>query len=162
MRRAHRFLKVSGPRRSRATLGATMHYDLEMIVQACNESDLVAKRMQASVEIDLGRGAVLCFQNSEKEQDCLVGFRETPWHTHGDFTFVDPRGHFAEMDYLGVLYGLAEGTVLVCERHTNGHLADRWLIHKDYADEFGYMDESDQIIVWRAKKRKSVASSESA
>ena len=139
-----------------------MYYDLEMIVQACSEGDLVATRMHASVEIDIGRGAVLCFQNAEEEQDCLVGFRETPWHTHDDFTFVDPRGRFVEMDYLGVLYGLSDGTVLVCERHIDGRLVDRWLIHKDCADEFDYMDESDQIIVWRAKKRKSVASNESA
>lgn len=128
-----------------------MHYDLKMICELCEELGLAARlHDERCAEIDLGDSGLLCFQNAEQERDSLIGFRGTPWHTHGDLTFVDGRGHYVELDYLDLLTGLAEGNVLVCERLQDGKLMDRWLIHRDYNNEFKYMEPGEQIIARRA------------
>ena len=102
------------------------------------------------MEIDLGRGAVLCFQNEEREEDCRIGFLDMPWHTHDDLMFVDARGNYINLDYLNLLTGLKEGRVLVCEREVQGRTVDRWLVHSEYNDEFKYLGEGERIIVRRA------------
>lgn len=128
-----------------------MRYDLDLIHQLCCEIGL-SVRIDAGrrVEVDLGQGAVLCFQNAERDEDCLIGFLGTPWHTHNGLMFSDGRGRYVELDYLDLITGLKEGQVLVCERLRYGRAVDRWLIHRDYNDEFKYMEEGEQIVVCRA------------
>ena len=71
-----------------------MRYDFNMICELCNEIGLPARMHdEQCVEVDLGPSGLLCFQNAEDDEDCLIGFRETPWHTHDDLTFVDGRGY---------------------------------------------------------------------
>ena len=128
-----------------------MRYDLELIYQLCRETGLPARVVgDRGVEVDLGQGAVLCFQNAEREEDCLIGFRDAEWHTHDDLMFSDPRGHYIELDYLDLLTGLKEGRVLVCEREVEGRTVDRWLIHSEFNDELRYLDEGERIIIRRA------------
>jgi hypothetical protein len=43
-----------------------MRYDLELIFQLCRELGLSARITDERVELDLGQGAVLCFQNAER------------------------------------------------------------------------------------------------
>lgn len=105
------------------------------------------------MEIDLVRDAVLCFQNAEREEDCLTGFLDTPWHTHDNLMFVDARGNYVELDYLDLLMGLKEGRVLICERETHGQIVDRWLVHCEYNDQFKYLQEDERIIVRRGLQR---------
>ena len=94
-----------------------MLYDLDLIEQLCREIGLIARAdADFSVEVDLGRDAVLCFQNAEREEDCLIGFLGTPWHMHHNLMFVGARGNYGELDYLDLLTGLKEGRALVCER----------------------------------------------
>jgi hypothetical protein len=128
-----------------------MRYDIDLIQQLCREVGLSARVAAERVEVDLGQDAVLCFQNAEADQDCLIGFLGTPWHTHGDLMFADARGYCIESDYLELVVALKEGRVLVCELFDNGRIMDRWLIHRDYNDEFKYMEESEQIVVRRAR-----------
>jgi hypothetical protein len=129
-----------------------MRFDLNLIFELCCEIGLKAQTIEGKrVEIDLGEGAVLSFKNAEGEKDdCIVGFLNTPWHQHTNFEFVDPRGIYVELDYLGVITGLADGEVLICERHVKSHLVDRWLIHRDYNDFFDYMEQDETIVVRRA------------
>jgi hypothetical protein len=131
-----------------------MRYDLELIYQLCREIGLSARvPADQRVEVDLGQGAVLCFQNAEREEDCLIEFRETEWHTHDDLTFMDPRGHYIELDYLNVLTGLKEDRVLICEREVEGRTDDRWLIHSVYNNELKYLEEGERLIIRRATTR---------
>ena len=128
-----------------------MRYDLDLVSQLCREIGFSASmNTDSRVEIDLGRGAVLCFQNEEREEDCLIGFLSMPWHTHDDLTFVDARGNYINLDYLNLLTGLKEGRVLVCEREMQGRTLDRWPVHSEYNDEFKYLEEGERIIVRRA------------
>ena len=128
-----------------------MRYDLDLVSQLCREIGFSASmNTDSRVEIDLGRGAVLCFENEEREEDCLIGFLSMPWHTHDDLMFVDARGNYVNLDYLNLLTGLKEGRVLVCEREVQGRTVDRWLVHSEYNDEFKYLEEGERIIVRRA------------
>jgi hypothetical protein len=127
-----------------------MRYDLDPIRELCHEIGLPARTGDQCVEVDLGQGAVLCFQNAAREEDCPIGFLDTPWHTHDNLIFADARGNTIELDYLDLLTGLTEGRVLVCEREVEGRMLDRWLVHNAYNDEFSYMKEGERIIVRRA------------
>ena len=83
-------------------------------------------------------------------EDSLIGFLGMPWHTHDDLMFVDARGNCIEFNYLTLLTGLKDGRVLVCEREVKGRTVDRWLVHREYNDEFKYLQEGERIIVHRA------------
>jgi hypothetical protein len=132
-----------------------MHYHLDLVNQLCLEIGLIVRMdTDLRVEIDLGRDAVLCFENAEREEDSLIGFLGTPWHTHDNFMFVDARGNYVELDYLNVLTGLKEGRVLVCELEVKGRTVDRWLVHCEYNNEFKYLEQGEQIIVRRATCRQ--------
>lgn len=128
-----------------------MRYDLELVTELCREVGLSA-RMESGqrVDIDLGQGAILCFQNAEREEDCLIGFLGMPWHAHDKLMFGDSRGYYVELDYLNLLTGLMDGRVLLCEQEVAGRTVDRWLVHSEYNDEFKYLEEGERIIVRRA------------
>jgi hypothetical protein len=112
---------------------AAMRYDLDLIYELCREIGLPAHTgSDQRVEVDLGLGATLCFQNAEREEDCLIGFLGMPWHTHDNLMFADARGNYTELDYLNLLTGLKEGRVLVCEREEESRTVDRWLVHSEY------------------------------
>ncbi|PSJ37877.1 hypothetical protein [Allosphingosinicella deserti] len=128
-----------------------MRYDLDLLREFCAEIGLDAKaRDDRLLEVFLGGGAVLCFQNFDRDGDCLIGFTDVPWHGHGNLTFNDARGYHVELDPLDLLSGLRSGDVLVCERQLKGTLVDRWLVHKLYNDEFGELEPGERIIVRRA------------
>jgi len=80
------------------------------------------------------------------------------WHAHDGLTFVDARGHYLHLDYLGLLAGLKEGRVLVCELEVEGRTVDRWLTHSEYNDEFKYLQQGERIIVRRAVTRSAETS----
>jgi hypothetical protein len=127
-----------------------MRYDLKLIHELCQELGLRSSyRSVDLLTIELGGDCVLLFQNAERDEDCLVAFDGTPWHTHDVFVFVDGRGYYTEMDYLDVMSGLKDGRILVCERWLAGRLVDRWLIHREFNDEFKYMDAGEEIRVIR-------------
>lgn len=128
-----------------------MRYELDLVNQLCREIGLMVQMDTADrVEIDLSRNAVLCFQNAEREDDCLIGFLGMPWHVHDNLIFVDARGNYIELDYLNLLTGLKDGRVLIREREVKGRTEDLWLVHSDYNDEFKYLEEDERIIVRRA------------
>lgn len=128
-----------------------MRYDLALVNQLCQEIGLlVGLATDSRIEVDLGRGAILCFRNAEREEDCLLGFLGMPWHVHDNLMFADARGNCIELDYLDLLTGLKEGRVLICEREVKGRTADIWLVHGEYNDELKYLAEGERIIVSRA------------
>ena len=140
-----------------------MRYDINVIHELCGEIGL-SSRMEGDerVEIDLGLGAVLCFLNDEKDDDCLMGFLDVPWHTHGGMMFADAQGYFVELEYLDVVIGLKDGHVLVCELIVNDRVVDRWLTHYKCNDEFGYMEVGERIVVRRATLAAKPGASESS
>ena len=146
-----------------------MRYELDLIYELCREIGLSARMVaDQRVEVDLGQGAVLCFQNPEHEPDGIMGFPALGgandnrnaegeefsgmyfWHAHGNhLTFADGRGYYVKLDYLDLVVGLKEGRVLICEQEVEGRTVDRWLIHSEYTD-FRDLQEGERIIVRRA------------
>lgn len=127
-----------------------MRYDLKLIHELCQELGLRSSfRSDDLLAIDLQKDCVLVFQNAERDEDCLVAFDGTPWHTHEVFIFADCRGYHAEMNYLDVVSGLKDGVILICERWVADRLVDRWLIHRAFNDEFIYMDAGEEFRVRR-------------
>jgi hypothetical protein len=131
-----------------------MRYDLDLVYLAAMEAGLPASlSADQRVEIDFGDGAILCFQNAEREEDCFIGFLGTLWHAHDEIIFADPRGNFVELDYLALISALAGGEVLLCALQANGQIVDRWLIHGQYNNEFQHLQMGEQVLVRRAMIR---------
>jgi hypothetical protein len=63
--------------------------------------------------------------------------------------FADARGNYVELNYLDIVAGLKNGQILVCEQWQRGALIDRWLVRRDYKDEFKYMEEGEELRVRR-------------
>jgi hypothetical protein len=123
-----------------------MLYDLPLIAELGRDVGLKCViRSADEVAIELGQGATLLFQNSVADDDCLTGFEDTPWHTHGDFTWSDASGTYIQLEYLDVMSCIAQKKVLIWERWEHGRLSDRWLVHRDYVDVFRYLQEGDEI-----------------
>ena len=128
-----------------------MRYDLPFLHDFAVELGFGVERDGTSLLIDLGEGAVLSFVNAERDEDCLIGFVDAPWHFHGaTLAFSDPRGHYVELDQLTLLEGLARGSVLICSRIVSGVVDDRWLSHAEFNDEFRYLEVADHLLVRRA------------
>jgi hypothetical protein len=127
-----------------------MRHDLPFLCDYAVELGFSAEIDSTSLLIDLGEGARLSFVNAERDEDCLIGFVDAPWHFHGaTLTFADPRGHYAELDHLALLDGLARGAVLICTRLLAGEVNDRWLSHA----EFSFLGPADHLLVRRAVVR---------
>ena len=128
-----------------------MPYDLELIHELCQEIGLHSvARSSEELAIELEDEVVLLIVNSANENDCLITFDgNDKWHTHDDFMFSDAHGYNTEMTYFDVIAGIPTGEILVAELWKNGRLDDRWLVHRDFVDEFRYMDEGDEIRVRR-------------
>ncbi len=127
-----------------------MAYDLSLISEMCIEMGFEHIELSDdSLKIKLDVNAILVFENSENDNDSLVGFLETPWHFHGDLMFSDKNGDYFEMNSLDIIEGLRKGTVLICECIVNNELIDRYLVYKDMVDEFRYMESGEEIRVRR-------------
>lgn len=123
-----------------------MRFDLEMVSDLCEEVGLeVVRRSPDDVAICLEPGVVLMFLNAPKDDDCLIGFEGTQWHTHEGLMCSDRHGHYVELSYLDVVTGLADGTLLLCEQWLRGELAGRWLVHRDFVDEFRFLQDGEEL-----------------
>lgn len=132
-----------------------MRYDLEIVSELCSELGLrVLRSGPSEVAIELEECVVLLIHNAEDEQDCLIGFEGTEWHFHDQFGWSDRLlGSSLWLDYLDVISGLADGTILICEHWSRGSLKERWLVHRDDVDEFQYMEAGDEIRIRRIEPR---------
>jgi hypothetical protein len=130
-----------------------MHYDLTLIADLCTELGLAHTSIPGnSVAVALEPGITLRFENYASQEDgsdeSVVGFEGTPSHSHGDMSFY-ARGQQLELNALDLLSGAVDGKVLICERWKDGELTDRWLVHKDFVDEFDHIEPGEEIRVRR-------------
>lgn len=131
-----------------------MLFDLSLISELCG--DLGVNSVQRSVNevvVCLEPGVNLLFQNFPEEDDCLIGFEGTQWHTHNNLTCSARDGRYVELTYLDIVSGLTDGTLLICELWVRGKLTDRWLVHREYVDEFKHLQNGEEIRVRSAVGR---------
>ena len=127
-----------------------MRYNLDMIRDLCRELGLrTMARPSNEVAVELEEGVILLFVNAEREEDSLIGFEGGEWHYHDDLMCSDRHGFHIELGYLDVLTGLGDGEVLLCEQWVRGELRERSLVHRDYVDEFRYIEEDEEIRIRR-------------
>ena len=137
-----------------------MRYDLDMINELCSELGFrTVPRSSSEVAIELEEGVILVFVNAEREEDSLVGFEGGEWHYHDDFMCSDRHGFHIKLGYLDVLTGLADGSVLLCEQWIHGVRGERSLVHRDYVDEFLYMQNGEEIRIRSVSSPKALADS---
>lgn len=140
-----------------------MRYDLKQVEKVCTELGLrcriVSEESTDRAEIDLGEQAVLCLVNAEHDRDCLIGFKGTDWHFHGDFVFEDrDRGLEIKLDYLEMLRRLENGQLVVLEHWSSGLLRSRELLHSDSATVLHHitavqaLEAGAEIRIWRAPR----------
>ncbi len=128
-----------------------MHYDLDLLQGLCEGlSSVRVERTAARLEVELLPGAILCFVNLDPPGDSLIGFKDSPWHVHGGFVFSDGR-HYIEATAEEMVLGLADGSVLVCERWENGEFRERWLEHREYLTELSKLQAGEEIRVGRVR-----------
>lgn len=129
-----------------------MQYDLAMIAELCDELGIrVAGREENEIELDLGHEAILHFENWPDEDDCLMGFLGASWHTHGEMMWSGREGVHADLDELGIVAGLADGTVQVCELWSRSVLVDRLLVHRDLLTVCDGLGVEDEVRIRRAR-----------
>jgi hypothetical protein len=147
-----------------------MRIDLAMVAELGGEVGLSCVRRSADeVAVHLEEGITLLFQNvatectgedgttTTNEDDNLIGFEGAQWHTHDGLMFSDRHGFYVELSYLDLVSGLADGTVLVCEQWLHGELADRWLVHRDFVDEFRYLQNGEEIRIRSVSRQRNAS-----
>tara|TARA_R110002073_G_C9406615_1_gene574984 strand:- start:663 stop:1091 length:429 start_codon:yes stop_codon:yes gene_type:complete len=123
-----------------------MRFDLDMVCERCSEVGLACvRRAPEEVAVQLEPDVTLLFQNAPDEDDNLIGFEGTPWHSHDGLMCVDSHGIYVELNYLDLVSGLADGTVLICESWVRGAIEDRWLVPRDFVDECRHMKDGEEI-----------------
>jgi hypothetical protein len=91
-----------------------------------------------SIRITLFQNITLVITNIS--EDCsLIGFSETKWHAHDTIMFTDKNGYYIELNYLEILEGISNGSILIIEEYDTEILLDRYLAHQDYFDELKYI-----------------------
>ncbi|MBL8012374.1 MAG: hypothetical protein JNN05_00865, partial [Candidatus Omnitrophica bacterium] len=90
------------------------YYDLDALEKLSSKIGFVCSRKSAdALEISILDGAVLSFENWRKEQDTFIGFKTTPWHTHGEVMLTFGDASYVEVNELEVLKGIKSGDIVI-------------------------------------------------
>jgi hypothetical protein len=109
----------------------SMLYRLDELALLATESGLVSERISRDrLDVILFEECRLSFCNLTAEDDTLVGFDGTPWHSHGGVSFLAGSLHYVECDELDILIGLCAGELVVVSQFVDGVIRDRWIGHK--------------------------------
>lgn len=127
-----------------------MLFDMNAIHELCKELGFhIQNRGDDKVAVELAASVSLLFVNYPSKNDCFVGFEGASWHAHDNLYFSSPHGHYIELGYLEILRGLKDGVVLIGEIRKKEKLVDRWLIHREFNDEFKFMEIGEEVRVYR-------------
>jgi hypothetical protein len=127
-----------------------MRLRLDELHEAALDLGFESVRVDASrVDVTLYPGCVLVFWNLP-EDDSLIGFQDTQWHTHDTLGLSTGNGTFIECDELDVLAGLSTGEILIITELRDGVIRDRWLEHKLEPLSLRYLGPGDELRVQRA------------
>ena len=78
-----------------------MSYRLDELAKLASEQGLEWRRVDDNrLDVTVATDAVLAFCNLVDENDTLVGFDGTPWHSHGVVQFMTGASTYIECDEL--------------------------------------------------------------
>jgi hypothetical protein len=127
-----------------------LYYDLDALEKLSSKFGFAFLRTSVdALEISILDDAVLTFENWPKEQDTFIGFKTTPWHTHGEVILMFGDASYVELNELEVLKGIKSGDIVIKERFINGFLKDRWITHKDEKADSDCSELGEEIRIRR-------------
>jgi len=127
-----------------------MEYQLDKIAELCSEYSLKTNMPDKNrIDISICNDCVLSFLNLVDENDTLIGFDGTPWHTHGTVQFMTGSNTYIECDELDILIGIVSGELLIVSRYLKSVLADRWIIHKKEPFSLKYIEAGEKLEICR-------------
>ena len=130
-------------------------YRLDKLATLAKELGFTITRpTEHRVDVELAPGVSLIFENLVDEDDTIVCFERTPWHSHGILTFLSDDGTYLECDELELLVALSTGDLLVVSSLRDGALTDRWLSHKDERLETEDLEPGEELRALRVRGRK--------
>lgn len=127
-----------------------MEYRLDKIAELCSEHGFETDMPDKDrIDVTVREGCVLSFLNLIDENDTLVGFHGTPWHSHGIVQFMTGSNTYIECDELDIIIGLVSGELLVVSQYSKATLTDRWIMHKDEPLDLKYIEAGEELIICR-------------
>jgi hypothetical protein len=135
-----------------------MGYRLDELEELARELGMPTRRVDEDrLDVIVAEGCSLTFSNWPAQDDTLVGFDRTPWHSHGIVQLATGNGTYVECDELDFLVGLGSGELVVVSRFLDEQLSDRWLAHKQEALELRYMQRGEELrVLCLSSREKSV------
>jgi hypothetical protein len=127
-----------------------MEYRLNKIDELCSEFGLKTDKPDKNrIDVSIGEDCVLSFLNLVEDNDTLVGFDGTPWHSHGKVQFITGSNTYIECDELDIIIGLAGGELLIVSRYLKSILTDRWIMHKNELLDLKYIEAGEELKICR-------------
>lgn len=127
-----------------------MEYRLDKIAELCSEYGLKTNMPDENrIDISICSDCVLSFLNLVDEDDTLIGFDGTPWHTHGIVEFMTGSNTYIECNELDILIGLVSGELLIVSRYLKSALVNRWIIHKKEPFSLKYIEAGEELKICR-------------
>jgi hypothetical protein len=127
-----------------------MEYRLNKIAKLCSEhgfkTDMPDKNR---IDVIIREDCILSFLNLVDENDTLVGFDGTPWHSHGIVQFMTGSNTYLECDEFDIIIGLVSGELLIVSRYLKSILTDRWIMHKDEPLGLKYIEAGEELKICR-------------
>lgn len=132
-----------------------MNYDLDSIEAECASLGIPSLRVDSDqIDIILASDCVLQFSNQPIEGDTMVGFRDTPWHSHDKLMVMTGDSTCIECSELDVVRLIASGDLMIVSQFVKGRLTDRWLTHKAEPLDLQYIKAGEELRVnaWLSKR----------
>jgi hypothetical protein len=127
-----------------------MEYRIKKISELCSENGLKTDMLDKNrIDVLVREDCVLSFINLGDENDTLIGFDGTPWHSHGKVQFMTGSNTYTECDELDIIIGLVSGELLIVSQYLKSTLADRWIIHKNEPLDLKYIEAGEELKICR-------------
>ena len=127
-----------------------MEYSLDKIAELCSENGLKTDMSEKNrINVSIREDCILSFLNLVDDNDTLVGFDGTPWHSHGKVQFITGTNTYIECDELDIIIGLVSGELLIVTQYLNSKLNDRWIMHKDEPLDLKNIEAGEELKVCR-------------
>lgn len=123
-----------------------MSYDLDAIENECAAKKLSCNRVSTNeIEVILEPECILQFANLIEEDDTIIGFKNTPWHSHDELMLMTGDDTWTELSEVDVITSLAAGTLVVVSQWIDGKLHDRWLAHRDEKLDLKHLQPLEEL-----------------
>lgn len=124
-------------------------YRLDELEKIALELGVETQRVDENrLDVRLNQDAVLTFCNSVDQEDSLVGFDGTPWHSHGSVLFMTGVNTYITCDEFDILIGLGSGELVIVSRYLQGETVDRWLAHKKEPLDLRYIEPGEELRIF--------------